>query len=77
MPVSSDVEALLDQKPIHRIQRIALAMVTTAIVLEGFDIQLIAFVAPVIAAVDRQIPRKRSGITDESATKKHDLRPIA
>lgn len=50
MPVNSDVEALLDQKPIHGIQRIALALVTTAIVLEGFDIQLIAFVAPVIAA---------------------------
>lgn len=48
--MNSDIEALLDQTPIRSVQRIALAMVTTAIILEGFDIQLIAFVAPVLAA---------------------------
>ncbi len=50
MTANSDIEALLDQTPIRGVQRIAIAMVTTAIILEGFDIQLIAFVAPVIAA---------------------------
>lgn len=48
--MSSDIEALLDQTPIRGVQRVALAMVTAAIILEGFDIQLIAFVAPVLIA---------------------------
>lgn len=48
--MNPDIEALLDQKPIRNVQRIAFAVVTAAIVLEGFDLQLIAFAAPAIAA---------------------------
>src|SRR5688572_33328246 len=47
-PASLDVNALLERMPLGGMQIRVLLLATLAIVLEGFDIQLVAFAAPSI-----------------------------